>query len=165
MAIHREAGKRVHALIAAAVADPGPTDIEALSRRMWRIDPVGGSIRAQVRMACSSKASLYMRRLCPPEGWELLGSEVPVGAGVADLVWRHAGGDVFIDEIKSGSPGIDSPKVRNQVLRLAEGGRVEWADRFLGVRLVQLRAPGLTAIWRAESGRLVKVGDERLGVR
>ena len=166
MAVHKEAGSRVHLLIATAVGRSGNLDMVALTKAMWNLSPVGGTIRSGVRVSCASKASMYLSRICPGPGWKLVGAEVPVRRGVADLVWRHtASGDVFIEEIKSGAARIGDAKVTDQVTRLHAGGVDEWASSFIGVRLVALTAPALTALYVLKSNRLVPVADARLVVR
>jgi hypothetical protein len=165
MTVQREAGQMTHQLIALSVETPG-SDISSLARGLWQQKPVGGPIASQTRTACVTRASAYLRRM-RPDGWALVGAEVRVGHAKADLVWVHdASGDIVIDEIKSGAPGIGDTGVAGQVRRLYAGGLNEWGDRFVGVRLVQLRAPALTAIWVvADGGQLVKSADDRLAVR
>lgn len=165
MTVQQQSGQMTHQLIALAVETPG-SDIASLARDLWKQNPVGGTIASQTRTACVTRASAYVGRM-QPEGWTLVGYEIRVGHAVADLVWIDgATGDIVIDEIKSGAPGIGDTGVASQVRRLYSGGLDEWGGRFVGVRLVQLRAPALTAIWVvADGGQLVKSGDDRLAVR
>lgn len=166
MAVQKEAGSRVHLLIATAVEAGGDLDMVVLTKAMWKLAPVGGTIRSGVRVSCASKASMYLSRIRPGADWELVGAEVPVGRGVADLVWRHtASGDVFIEEIKSGGARIGDAKVTDQVIRLYAGGVDKWGSSFIGVRLVALTAPALTALYIHSGSRLVPVADARLAVR
>lgn len=166
MTVRKEAGTRVHLLIATAVAHDGDLDMTELTKAMWKLAPVGGTIRSGVRVSCASKASMYLNRIRPGAGWELVGAEVPVGRGVADIVWRDAGtGDVFVEEIKSGAARIGDLKVTDQVTRLYVGGLERWGSSFVGVRLVSLTAPALTALWALSGTRLVQVDDARLAVR
>jgi hypothetical protein len=165
MAVHRRSGENTHLLIAAAVAQGCTADLWQLGKALWKTRPVGNTIASQVRTACVTRASAYLRRV-QPDRWDLVGAELPVGHAVADLVWTDpVTGDVVIDEIKSGGSGIDDPTVRSQVRRLYDGGRAEWGDAFVGVRLVPMRALAQTAIWHVDGDRIICVADDRLGVR
>jgi hypothetical protein len=166
MAVHREAGTVTHRLIAAAVAAPGPLDLDVLSKAMFKHQPVGGTIRASVRISCVTRASMYLKRIRPLEGWTLVGCEVRLDNAVADLVWEHdSTGDVAIDEVKAGTADLSDDDLADQVRRLWRGGMSRWSERFIGVRLVPLRAPALTRLVIADGDRFMTVPDDRLAVR
>jgi hypothetical protein len=153
-----------HRLIELAVAQD-TYDLTVLSRELWKLKPVGGTIASQVRTACVTQAAVYLKRV-RPTAWDLVGAEVPVGRAVADLVWTDAvSGDVVIDEIKTGGSGIDDPTVKSQVRRLHAGGQERWGDQFAGVRLIPMQALARTAVWCVDGDWLVAVADDRLGVR
>ena len=166
MAVKREAGTKVHRLIASAVATEDVPDIAALSKAMWKLDPIGETIRSSVGVSCSTAASLYLMRLRPPTDWAFVGCEVRLAHAVADLVWCHEPtGDVLVEEIKCGAPGIGDDPVSDQVRRLHAGGIEKWGSKFLGVRLVELRAPARAAVWTCADGKLTSRTDDRLQVR
>lgn len=136
--LDRDVGDRIHRVIAACVADPSTPLSDHLVKLLGE-RPVRGARAASVRMRVASSTGTYLRRFAPGAA-VLVGCELPVGGGVADLVWRHDG-RFAVDEIKSGSVDIDDEQLVAQVARFITGGRAMWGDRFVGVRVVPLARP------------------------
>lgn len=136
--LDRDVGDRIHRLIAACLAEPGRTP-EACLHDVLASAPVSGARVVSVRMRLASAAGTYRRRFAPA-GARLVGYEMQLGAGVADLVWEHDG--MFaVDEVKSGSVDHDDPPLIAQVERFLGGGRALWGAAFAGVRVVPLSRP------------------------
>jgi hypothetical protein len=173
MHVHKQAGAMLHRLIGLAVSTPEAVSVSALANEMWKLEPVGGTIRASVRGSCVTKASNYLARLRPDDEWVLVGVEERlrwvtcdgrVRRADADLVWRSGRtGEVIIDELKAGAPGVAA--AREQLLRLAVGGRERWGAAFLGVRYVEMEAPARVALWVEREGELVRVSGTRWSAR
>lgn len=150
-----ESGRRVHRLVAAALEaerDGERFDVITEARTMFGAEPVGAGATHALRFRCSSAVNVYLLR-CRPLGWDLVGTEVRLAGGVADLVWSD--GDRFvIDELKSGVPRARGGRVADQLTRLACGGTKRWGAAFAGVRLVPLAAPRATSFHRLIDSQL-----------
>lgn len=87
------------------------------------------------------------------EGWEFLGSEVKLGTGRVDLIWRTPNGRIVIDEVKVTASGavVDDADTIGQVRRYNDAATSTWGDAFVGVRLLPLTAPGW-ALWCSPTG-------------
>lgn len=83
-----------------------------------------------------------------------IGAEVPLGTGRVDLVWETTGGGpVVIDEVKMAgfADQVDDPDAIAQVTRYCDAAVERFGDRFAGVRLLPLAAPG-RALWCPPTG-------------
>lgn len=151
-------GQRVHELVAAALnADAAgePFDVGAATRTSFQSRPFGAGALRALRFRCSSAVTVYLLRF-RPQGWTLAGTEVPLGAAVADIVWTDAAGTVVIDELKTGRrASCTDPRVAGQVERLLSGGTDRWGSRFAGVRLAPIADPTATAFFRRLDGQVV----------
>lgn len=158
MAVTRSAGTATHKVIAGALTalasdgDPigrielaGPVDLVALAHAAHN-PTVTGPMRASVRISASTNANKYLTR-CTPTGWHLIGCEVRLDGAIADVVWEHPNGRVFIDEIKTGVAGRDVPDVVDQLTRLVRAGKGRWGTRFVGVRHLPLATPRYATVW------------------
>jgi hypothetical protein len=139
--LDREVGDRVHRLIAMLVTADDPfTAINSTTRQLLKERPVSGARLGSVRMRVGSAAGTYLRRFRPDA--ELVGVEEPLGAGVADLVWRHKPSGAFVvDEIKLGCGDTSGSGLIAQISRLIDGGSARWGAEFVGVRVVPLTRP------------------------
>ena len=153
--VELEVGDRTHRLIGELVTGAATSPGDA-ARRVLAARPVSGTRAASVRMRMASAASTYKLRFQPPAA--LVGVEVPLGAGVADLVWERPDGMVVVDEVKSGAITADDRRLIAQVARLVAGGHARWGELFVGVRVCPLRRPARTVLAvGAAGGRLVTV--------
>jgi hypothetical protein len=84
----------------------------------------------------------YFWHLMLPTSWSFLGSEVHVGGGRVDLLWRH-GSSVLVDEVKTGSARqMRLARTSTQIDQYLSTGSEVWGEQFLGVRLLCLSDPG-----------------------
>ena len=153
-----KAGQRVHELIAAALAsgaDGQPFDVVAATAASFRERPFGVGARYALKLRCSSAVGVYLQR-CRPVGWSMVGTEVPLGPAVADVVWTNSDGVLVVDEVKTGAASPSDPRVADQLMRLADGAGERFGDRFAGVRLVPLPRPTSTAFLHRLDGQLVE---------
>lgn len=133
--VDREVGQRVHLVIGELVTNGGGlADVGTTTRRILQAKPVSGARAASTRMQVGSAAGTYLRRYLPAAS--LVGVEVPLGGGCADLVWDHEG-VIVVDELKSGTGDVSAQLVA-QVSRFLAGGTERWGTAFAGVRLVPL---------------------------
>lgn len=136
-------GALTHAVIA-TLADrdtcPSPTDImSAVSAALGGFAPIEARAHRQTIVA---GAFAYFRFLLPPAGWRFAGSEVALGSGRVDLLWRDAAGRVLIDEIKTGSPrALELTRTRRQVSEYLDCAKHRWPDRLSGLRLLSTGDP------------------------
>jgi hypothetical protein len=79
-------------------------DPEATARAVASALPTGLGVFAarRVRQQLLTRCGVYFERFAPPEGWDLLGTEVAVGDYRADHIWRD-GQSAVIDELKTGA--------------------------------------------------------------
>ena len=87
---------------------------------------------------------LYLTRFAPVPSCEFIGAEVDVDNGQVDLVWRHADGRVFFDELKTNRVQVDvqpTGVLAEQSSRYASAGRRRFGDAFAGVRIVPVLYP------------------------
>jgi hypothetical protein len=147
-------GQRVHAIVAAflrAGEVPEPRAVWVATGRIFAASPLPQNQAARQRAACAAGA--YFSIFHRPD-WEFVGAEVDLGTGRVDLVWRTGSGLVVIDEVKMAGHAdmVDDPATVAQVDRYLEAGRLQFGDRFAGVRLLPLAAPG-RALWCSPSGQ------------
>ena len=151
-------GSVIHRAIAVAV-DEGlsPDETHELLRAWWKVAPIGGTTAWQTRTKATVRVGLYLRRL-RPVGWELLGSEVPLGDATADLVYgRRTDGElteVFIDEVKSGRDPLAADDLPDQVARLDAGGHRHWPGVFRGVRVATVARWSESRFWTSDGNTL-----------
>lgn len=110
--------------------------------------------RFAVASQAASMACKYLLTYTPERPWLVHGVEVPMGNRVADVVWEHPDGPLFIDEVKTGMP--TSPERLRvewevQTRQLAARGWEQFGDRLVGVRLLPLRHPSM-AVMRTRYG-------------
>jgi hypothetical protein len=94
--------------------------------------------RQNIAAICGS----YFWHLAPPRGWAFAGTELHVGVGRVDLVWRDPLDSLLVDELKTGSPRqLGLPDVRLQADRYRQQARRLWPTRFVGLRLLSTSEP------------------------
>lgn len=111
-------------------------------------------------------ASLYLRCLVPPAGWELLGAEHATGGGNVDLAWEHPTFGVVYDELKTtGHGGVTDPGPAYvaQAARYAAAGTERHGDRFLGTRLVVLGGLRASRLVLGDGTALPLAGNDPAG--
>ena len=140
----REIGRRAHALVAGfcrAGVVPTPAQVWTAAAKMFADAPVTINHGARQRAACS--VSAYFVRFHRP-GWRFTGAETGRGAERVLLAWETADGRVVIDELKSGGlqEAVDDKATLVQVEEALSSGQQRWGERFAGVRLLSLTAPG-----------------------
>lgn len=137
-------GTAVHGAVAELAAVRGEMSVATLLR------VAGSQARAvsqseDVRVGAQHVAPLaaVAVRLFPPSGWELVGDEVVLGHGRADLVWRSPTHEVVVDELKVAGLGrvVEDRATRDQLERHRSGGVAHFGDLFVGVRLLVLAGP------------------------
>jgi hypothetical protein len=87
-------------------------------------------------------AGSYFWHLQPPADWRFAGRELQLGSGRVDLLWADPAGRLLVDEIKAGCPrAVRLAATHAQARRYAQIAHAVWGERFVGVRLLALRAP------------------------
>lgn len=156
----RVIGQRVHALIGGylrAGLVPAPRQIWVAAAKVFAAAPLPQNHAARQRAACATAAYFSIFR---PAGWTFLGSEVDLGTGRVDLVWETPEGRVIIDEVKMAGSGdqVDDPATVAQVRRYCTAAAESFGERFAGVRLLPLAAPG-RALWCTPDGGRVRLSE------
>lgn len=105
--------------------------------------------RAQaVIVDAATATAAYLLRFALPEPWLYRGSEVPLGGGLADLVWHNPRRDLWlVDEIKTGVSRVTEARLRPQIDRYVDGGAARWRTHFVGVRLCAVSKPAHTRLY------------------
>jgi hypothetical protein len=98
-------------------------------------------------LLASTMASAYIRRFAPEARWRLIGRNLPIGRGRADLLFTD-GQRWFVDELKAARIRPHDQPLIDQVAVYQEG-RQTYGDAFLGVRVALLRAPSQLLIFPA----------------
>lgn len=156
----RVIGQRVHALIGGylrAGLVPAPRQIWVAAAKVFTAAPLPQNHAARQRAACATAAYFSIFH---PVAWTFLGSEVDLGTGRVDLVWTTPTGDVVIDEVKMAGAAdqVDDPATVAQVRRYCAAGIDSFGERFAGVRLLPLAAPG-RALWCTPDGQRVRLRE------
>lgn len=103
LARHLDMGAATHRVIASlAVAATAPNYAQikdAVSRALPHLSE--NEARAH-RQNLIGQAVTYFQRLIPGTGWSFHGSEVHLGVGRVDLLWRANTGHLLVDELKTG---------------------------------------------------------------
>ncbi|MBN1093443.1 hypothetical protein JKP75_13245 [Blastococcus sp. TML/M2B] len=151
-----QVGVLVHATIgtlAARTRTPTAAELRiAADRAMHMFAPI--EARAH-RQNIASLTGSYFWHLLPPPGWLFAGTELDVGVGRIDLLWRDRDDRVLIDEIKAGSPrGISLARTSAQVTRYGDCATRLWPDQFIGIRLLSLTEPHRSVFVRSDGGRM-----------
>ena len=155
------AGRRIHELLpTVAGSGAGPSDAVAAARKQARDLMETGTVMAGVRTRVSNGLSSYLRNF-DPVGWTLLGHEMPLGGGVADLVWKTPAG-IIVDEVKSGTLNPSDRGLTAQIGRFVDGGLGRWGEDFAGVRVLPLTTPR-TAVFVTPDGDWVALPAAYLG--
>ncbi len=162
----REIGRRVHALIAAMVPEgrPGSRQIWLATAAMFKAKPMAHN--GSCRQRAATGLGVYFGDYYRPE-WDFIGAEVDLGTGRVDLVWRTSTDDrIVIDEVKmAGSADVvDDQGTVAQVERYNAAAVGLFGDRFAGVRLLPLAAPG-RGLWCAPGAPRVALARSGWGTR
>lgn len=143
----RRAGVAVHALVAelAALPDqpPAPESIASHAARHSRAI-AKAAYRGALYQRLLTGASLYFRLFSLGPDWVCAGHELQLPhGGRLDLLWRHHDGDYLIDEIKTKALGTRAEQLalEEQLARYLRIGRLNYTERFAGVRVLILGAP------------------------
>jgi hypothetical protein len=154
-------GQRVHALVAAYLRSgkvPTSREVWVAASKVFNLKPLPQNAACRQRAACA--VSAYFSMFHRPD-WEFLGAEVALGTGRVDIVWELSPeGLVVIDEVKVAgfSDQVDEPATVAQLERYCEAGARVFGERFAGVRLLPLAAPG-RALWCSPDGLRVKLSE------
>ena len=137
-------GRIIHDIIASFAARgravPSATELIAAATR--GLAGVGLNEARAHRQNIAGAVAVYFRRLLPPAGWAFRGSELHLGGGRVDLVWAGPGGQILLDEIKTGHPRqLDTSRTREQVHGYVATARRVWPDQLCGLRLLSTAEP------------------------
>lgn len=138
-----DAGTIAHAVVAHLAGEARDLPAHALTERViaaaGRLCADANTNRRRVVWTeAASTACAYLRLMLPPAPWALLGTEVALGQGRADVVWVHPVHGVLVDELKSGKTsqrGGASGEALAQARRYAAALATEHGPRAIGVRL------------------------------
>ncbi len=161
-----EVGARTHEIVFEVLRDPAgsqrpsPLEITQAARRVFAAHPLSYRPRESLLEAVTS-AGVYLQRIRPPDGWELISSEHLVRGCRFDLVWEHARHGFLVDELKLGIGRGGELAVRAQIDRyLSEGART-WT-KFVGVRLCAVHEPGTSRLFLPGRRRSTLVSESDL---
>ena len=108
------AGRLAHRTVQGVLQQcPNPTFPEVLEllpqvlNRALERESGLGSMKRRTSIRAEGAAMLYLTRFAPVPSCEFIGAEVDVDNGQVDLVWRHADGRVFFDELKTNRVQVD----------------------------------------------------------
>ena len=151
-----QVGVAVHATIGALAAVSRTPTTEQLQAAADRALGAFGPIEARAhKQNVAALSGCYFWHLLPPATWIFAGTELDVGVGRVDLVWRDSGDRVLIDEIKTGSPReLGLARTAAQVRRYLDCATQLWPDRFIGVRLLSLADPHRSVLVRPDGSRV-----------
>jgi hypothetical protein len=133
-------GTATHTAIAALAAvtrtPTGPEVTAAINAALPMYSPIEARAHKQ---KVAGLVAVYFWHLLPPPTWLFAGSEVELGDGRVDLLWRDSADRLLLDEIKTGAPRtLALSTTEQQVQRYLATARDIWGERFLGVRLLSL---------------------------
>lgn len=103
LARHRDMGAAAHRVIASlAAATTAPNYVQIKDAVARALPHLGENEARAHRQNLIGQAVTYFQRLTPGTGWSFHGSEVHLGVGRVDLLWRADDGRLLVDEIKTG---------------------------------------------------------------
>jgi hypothetical protein len=148
-------GVAVHATIGSLAAHTrSPTVAElqkAADRALGSFAPIEARAHKQ---NVASLAGSYYWHLLPPATWLFAGTELDVGAGRVDLLWRDSDDRLLIDEIKAGSAReLGLARTAAQITRYLDCATQRWPDQFIGIRLLSLADPHRSVLVRPDRSR------------
>ena len=148
-------GVAVHAAIGAlAAVTRCPTTAQlqaAANRALGDFAPIEAHAHKQ---NVAALAGSYFWHLLPPAQFVFAGTELDLGAGRVDLLWRDSDDRLLIDEIKAGSPReLSLARTTAQVGRYLDCATRLWPDQCLGVRLLCLVDPHRSVLVRPDGSR------------
>lgn len=151
-----QVGVAVHAAIGALAAHTRSPTVAELQRAAHRALGSFAPIEARAhKQNVASLAGSYYWHLLPPATWLFAGSELDVGAGRVDLLWRDDADRLLIDEIKAGSPReLGLARTRAQTGRYLDCATQLWPDQFIGIRLLSLADPHRSVLVRPDGNRV-----------
>ena len=163
-------GDRIHQVIAQVLAEGiAPTRDKRIAQTTSTTSAVlaahpmkHGRARAAA-MDVSTAASCYFHRFLLDPNWEFVASEMPLGGGRADLVFRSKlTAEWLVDEVKTTRGRTDDAKLRPQIDRYLAGGVRRWNKLFVGVRCCALAQPRKSRLFVPTSQRSVLLTDTSL---
>jgi hypothetical protein len=148
-------GVAVHAAIGALAAVtrcPTTTQLQAAANRaLGDFAPIEARAHKQ---NVASLAGSYFWHLLPPAEFVFAGSELDLGVGRVDLLWRDSDDRLLVDEIKTGSPReLSLARTTAQVTRYLDCATQLWPDQCIGVRLLCLADPRRSVLVRPDGSR------------
>lgn len=142
---------------------PSSAEIRATARDLTKGLP-RIEARAHTQKVIAGVSS-YFWHLLPDPTWMFYGSEVHLGTGRVDLLWRDFVGRVLIDEVKTGHPrtllALDTHRQVENYRRL---GLTLWGPVFAGIRLLSTSVPSRSVFIAPDGLRIpLQVSSLRAG--
>lgn len=151
----RAFGQALHDMLGDLLLDTVPVssaaDLMVWVARRSELYDLPQNLRSRMRNRLVASLSVYLRHFVLREPWRLIGVDVRAPGAQMDLVWDLPGGEVLVDELKSGA--IKAATLRAlevQVGRQLLAGRKLYGASFYGVRTVLLAAPGDSRVFEAD---------------
>lgn len=136
-------GTVTHALICEIVSGQLTRNPAVVRHRAFALfpDTMQQGRRISLAQRAATGACSFVVRHVPGDDWTAEAAELDTGTGRLDLVWRHEGGAVVIDEIKTGAATLISDSVLDQLERHRRAGMRLWGSAFVGVRCLPIQNP------------------------
>ena len=136
-------GAQVHAVIAHLAAHTTTPEVAAIRHAVARSFPHLGRNEGRAhKQNIAAQVRTYFTQLLPPTDYRFAGSEVHLGQGRIDLLWRHADDTMLIDEIKTGYGFLlANTRTLTQAHRYLTEGLTVYGRALAGLRLVSTYEP------------------------
>lgn len=137
-------GRIIHNTIAyfAGRGQMTPSAAELISAATDALAGMGLNEARAHQQNIAGAVAVYFRKLLPPPGWVFRGAEMHLGDGRVDLAWTGPGGQILLDEIKTGHPRqLETSRTREQVHDYLVSARAIWPDVLRGLRLLSTAEP------------------------
>ncbi|MGZ6771748.1 MAG: PD-(D/E)XK nuclease family protein, partial [Mycobacteriaceae bacterium] len=136
-------GSLTHQVIAHLAARTLSPDVETIRRSVREAFPHLGENEGRAhKQNIAGRVRTYFTQLLPPTDFSYVGSELHLGQGRVDLLWRNGSGTLLIDEVKTGLGFLlDCTPNRQQAQRYLADGLAAHGPALAGVRLLSTDMP------------------------
>jgi hypothetical protein len=143
MARHRDVGAACHRIIANLAQRSHNPSLEQIKQEVRRhLRHLAENEGRAHRQNLTGLTDTYFRELAPGQQWRFHGSEVHLGNGRVDLLWKAADGRLMVDELKTGHwTFFGTREHHEQARRYLHDTRDLFGPHVVGLRLLCLTRP------------------------